>query len=202
MFVNSPGHQIESIHRSFFEESAKNSVFLHVAVKVLRRQLPRINKDKSFRSRLRFYSTFARIFKYNVRVILSIASFLSTLLLRQGIESNPGPNPLATRDGEVVVTTQNCRGLTDPLKLTSLLRKAYCTPRQARILCLQETHHLNQFILDNQFQGRSVVDNGERASKGTAILVPTGFTICMSKISGNGRWAMVAIKDQSDQSNS
>ena len=41
------------------------------------------------------------------------------------------------------------------------------------------------------------MDDGERAQRGTAILVPDSFRICMSRISGTGRWAMAAIVDES-----
>ena len=219
--VNTPGLRFNSIHRSFFEESSRNSVFLHVAVASLhRQQLTSINKtDKSFRtqnssnsclilqcisrshSRSRSHITSCCLTRLT-RLTLSLLICLGLLLTRQGVEPNPGPKAqgsLNSGDG-VVVTTQNCRGLTDSLKLSALLKKAYEKPNPAKILCLQETHCINRYILDNQFQGNCVIDNGDRASKGTAILVPTPLTICMSRISGSGRWALAAIKNQLDLS--
>ena len=137
-------------------------------------------------------------------LLLSLANHLKALLVKQGIEPNPGPQitgqlNLQTSSGSrqnLLVTSQNCRGLTDPVKFISLIRKAHDRPNISKILCLQETHQLNRFALDNHFQGSAVVDNGERDSKGTAILVPSQFDICMSRVSGIGRWSLAAVKDR------
>ena len=204
MSENGSGSQNVFIHPSFFDNSSLNHVFLCFVVESLHRQLNRINKtDKSLSSFDSFYKLSGR--KYVKPILqhgssLSILIFLSLLLLTQGIESNPGPfhaysSATKSRAG-ITITTQNCRGLTDPAKLISLLRKAYSNPKQGNILCLQETHQLNRFALDNHFKGDSVVDNGERDQRGTAILVSEQFKICMSRISGDGRWALAAIRDQ------
>ena len=137
-------------------------------------------------------------------LLLSLANHLKALLVKQGIEPNPGPQitgqlNLQTSSGSrqnLLVTSQNCRGLTDPVKFISLIRKAHDRPNISKILCLQETHQLNRFALDNHFQGSAVVDNGERDSKGTAMLVPSQFEICMSRVSGIGRWSLAAVKDR------
>ena len=219
MSVNGLRTQRSFIHRSFFEESAKFSVFLHAAVISPRqcRQLTSINKPaKFFRAHKfpklpesfssdRFLSSQGHVGCKRdslTCVPLSVLIFFGLLLVIQGVERNPGPNaPNSTYGEGVVVTTQNCRGLTDSLKLIALLKKAYEKPESAKIMCLQETHCINRFIVDNHFQGICVADNGERASKGTAILVPNPLTVCMSKISGNGRWALAAIKNQLDLTN-
>ena len=192
MSVNSVRSSRGIIHSSFFDESSKNCIFLHVAFgSRLQRQLIKHNKtDKSSSSKvlsLKFaYNIVSHVFKFGHNYVL--ATFFALLLIRQGIEPNPGPS-------SVTVTSQNCRGLTDPNKLISLLRRAYPRSNESRILCLQETHYLNRFALDNHFKGGSVVDNGERGSNGTAILVPEQFDICLSRVSGNGRWALAAIRD-------
>ena len=191
MSVNYSGSRNVFIHRSFFDNLARLSEFQHVLIKPLSRQLSKINKDKFFT-----FSSFVHDFSCAKCLIihcfdLSILTFFGILLLCQGIEPNPGP----PRDG-ITVTTQNCRGLTNPSKLISLLRKAYSSSNHEKILCLQETHYLNRFALDNYFQGSSVVDNGERGQRGTAILVPKQFNVSKSRVSGQGRWALAAINDQ------
>ena len=180
------------IHRSFFVDSVKNCVFLHVSFKAYNRQLThlrlRINKAKS-NSDLFIFSTNVSIKGFRKFKSLSLSIFFALLLVCHGVEPNPGPS-------NTIVVSQNCRGLTDSAKLISVLKKAYDKPNLSKILCLQETHHLNRFALDNHFRGSCVIDNGERAQKGTAILVPDQFTVCLSKVSGRGRWAMAAIKSQ------
>ena len=201
MPVNGSGLQNATIQSFFFEDSVKNSLFLHVSIKASIRQLTRteINKDKSI-FLLRISIDNSALGKFKCVINLSLSIFLVSLLLRQGIEPNPGPVDQNSSANDVCATiiSQNCRGLTDPSKVISLLKKAYSRPNQAKILCLQETHHLDRFTLDNHFQGSCVVDNGERDRKGTAILVPEQFTICLSRISGRGRWALAAIKDRAN----
>ena len=207
--MNSASSVIRSIHSSFFEDSVKKCSFLHCVVKSLRkRQLTSTNKaDKSLfpdnfytfdpvaDACLRF---FGRLVGCGRSSSVSLANYLKDLLVSQGIEPNPGPNSraLSSCNRNLLLISQNCRGLIDPVKFISLLRKAYDKPNSPRILCLQETHQLNRFALDNHFHGSAVVDNGDRDSRGTAILVPAQFDICMSRVSGNGRWSLAAIKDR------
>ena len=126
----------------------------------------------------------------------SLLTFYLKLLLSLGIEPNPGPQTPDSRSKTTVIS-QNCRGLTDPANLIALLRKAYDNPNLGTILCLQETHCISRFALDNHFQGKFVIDNGERDQRGTAILIPAHLEISTSRISGTGRWSLAAVKDPS-----
>ena len=212
MSVNCSRSSIECIHSSFFDDSRLKSVFLHGVVRALcQQQLTQINKSDKSPSQSNF-CTVLTIKSLQLLLIrcrsLSIAVLFGLLLLRQGIESNPGPFPdpnaatfkSSTYDGNrngSSIITQNCRGLTEPAKLTALLKKSFGNPNHAKVLCLQETHQINRFALDNHHRGESVVDNGERGQRGTAILVSEHFKIHLSRTSGNGRWAIAAISDKS-----
>ena len=210
MFVNSSRSHQSSIHRSFFEDSSNFRVFLHFAFgRRLRRQLTCQQKADKSSSPFNLSSSswlsiaIAKISCSKLGLTLSVVIFLALLLIWQGIEPNPGPQRPDARSGtaasvsvsSLVLTTQNCRGLTNPSKLISIIRKAYGSPNSSRVLCLQETHQINRFALDNHFKGTAVIDNGERAQRGTAILVPEGLSIGLSRVSGEGRWSLAAIKD-------
>jgi exonuclease III len=114
---------------------------------------------------------------------------IAALLLIGGIEPNPGH----TDNGHAnyCIITQNCRGLTDKKKATNLLRKLQLGS-QCKIACLQETHVIDPFVVQNFASGRIVLDNGERNQRGTAIVIPSQFSVTHSKVSGVGRWALAA----------
>jgi len=61
-----------------------------------------------------------------------------------------------------------------------------------KVACLQETHFIDTFVISNFHDGNSVIDNGERNQRGTAILLSNQLTLTHSKTSGFGRWAMAA----------
>ena len=196
----------EVIDQRFFALSISFLHFLFVefeSQKSLGRQLTwNVNKDKSiiFKSRF-FLNKFRRsqfltyhvtslydLVKVLIKKSKSQAAQIWNSLIRQGIEPNPGPG--------LTVTSQNCRGLSDPKKLLRILNLLDKSTKidGKNIVCLQETHVLDSFTLDNHYTGSAVIDNGERNQKGTAILVPTGCRVRSSKISGNGRWAMAFVE--------
>ena len=126
------------------------------------------------------------------------ATLIATLLLRGGVEQNPGPI-----NKEFRLLSQNCRGLTDRKKLIRLLRQVYPNSRGSRgsssltIACLQETHKVDRFAIANCFKGQAVIDDGERNQRGACILVPESFEVCSSHTSGFGRWAIAVVKPKS-----
>ena len=106
-----------------------------------------------------------------ILVLLAVLVGLAILLIRAGIELNPGPG---TDYPDFRVISQNCRGLTDCRKTCRLVKKlsASNAGHSPAIACLQETHCINRFALDNLFKGTYVVDDGERNQKGVSILIP------------------------------
>ena len=103
-----------------------------------------------------------------ILVSLAVLIALAILLIRAGVELNPGP---ITVYPDFRVISQNCRGLTDCRKTCRLMKKlsASGTGHSPAIACLQETHCINRFALDNLYKGTYVVDDGERNQKGVSI---------------------------------
>ena len=176
----------EVIDQRFFALSISFLHFLFVEFerqKALGRQPPwNVNKDKSIIFKARFFLNKLRrsqVLTYHVTSLYDLVKVLIkksksqaariwNSLIRQGIEPNPGPG--------LTVTSQNCRGLSDPKKLLRILNLLDKSTKidGKNIVCLQETHVLDSFTLDNHYAGSAVIDNGERNQKGTAILVPAG----------------------------
>ena len=118
------------------------------------------------------------------------------LLLRAGIEPNPGPD-LTANFPEFSVISQNCRGLTNCKKVCRMVKKLNSSKAPLTVACLQETHCINKFALNNLYKGSYVVDDGDRNQRGVSILIPEGLELCESRTSGLGRWAIAAIKPTS-----
>ena len=176
-------------------------------------------KDKStaFRCRISFCNN-ANFRKNVVLIVITLAlmlllrlvslivlprSLITALLFIAGLELNPGPGSHA--GGKFGVLSQNCRGLTDRSKLIRLLRKIYPCRLSSNnnndvIACLQETHRIDKFAVDNMFDGSIVNDEGERNQRGVCILVPESYEVVQSNVSGNGRWAIAIIRQKASQS--
>ena len=126
-----------------------------------------VNKAKSFLFKPKFFIRKASYFIkccinrilncilntiFSIKLLKSQRDLNRTLLVRAGVERNPGPQ---RGDGIVFeqgfkVISQNCRGLTNRANAISILRKLYGNVRarstqQHRIACLQETHCIDQF---------------------------------------------------------
>ena len=115
--------------------------------------------------------------------------------MRGGVELNPGPRDELTFEFGLV--SQNCRGLTDQRKLANILRSLYAfkgrSENKVRIACLQETHQIDGFTANLWFIGKVLSDDGERNQRGVCILIPEGFELRQSKVSGMGRWAIAVV---------
>ena len=169
-----------------------------------RRQLTlrsNVNKRKA-KSNLsvcnRFWNCFKRIasvFYLPVTYVYNV--IIDILLILGGIEQNPGPAPQAGSSGPSILS-QNWRGVTDRKKLLRILKKIYPSRQSSGkvIACLQETHCIDQFSIDNCFNGQAIVDNGQRNQKGVCILVPDSYEVCSSTVSGIGRWAIGVVKSK------
>ena len=125
--VNGARAQGSSIHWSYFSDSVEKCIFLHDAARVLIwRQLTTSTKSTTADKSFNFWrcSSCLRLFRIIFKHGPSLATFFFLLLVCLGVEPNPGPRHLSSdarreldsRSG-FFVTTQNCRGLTDPVKL-------------------------------------------------------------------------------------
>ena len=212
--VNVSRSSIRGPDWSIVENGAKIGQFFAVEGSVSLRQLTpqrssRSKNNKKDKSN-RFYSSLKSVLNFCLKCIWGVVSILMftkayigllirSLLLRGGIEPNPGPDPVRELYGFQLIS-QNCRGLTDKKKLARLLRNIFPVSKRGinkfMIACLQETHQIDSFTANLWFRGVLVTDNGERNQKGVAILVPDGLEVCQTKVSGVGRWAIAVLKQK------
>ena len=131
-----------------------------------------------------------------ILLVLSVLLGLVILLIRSGIEMNPGPIIPSISLPDFRIISQNCRGLTECRKATRLLQSLSSKKSKPApvIACLQETHCINKFALNNLFKGSRVIDDGDRNQRGVAILIPEEFSLCQSVTSGVGRWAVASLQ--------
>ena len=61
-------------------------------------------------------------------------------------------------------------------------------------MCLQETHAMNQLVLNNRFHGSVVTDECSTGQLGTVILVDKSLDVVAQLGSGSWRLAIVAVK--------
>ena len=204
---------IRGLDRSFIENGVIKSLFFGVEASSRRRsqltlQRPgrrNVNKakSKSFSFEYNVISSCFWWFSYYL-IEFGLANIVRSCLeirlalLRGGIESNPGPE-IGKDLTDFQLLSQNCRGLTDRKKMAKVLRKVYPMYQKGAnrtIACFQETHQMDKFTLNLCFRGVSVLDNGERNQKGVGILIPESFELCLSKVSGVGRWAIAVTKNK------
>jgi exonuclease III len=98
---------------------------------------------------------------------------MKILLIRSGVESNPGPK------NELKIVSHNVRGLTTGRnKLRSILSLYKSNDNISNlVLCLQETHVLNARELNCLWKGETIVNNGTRSSCGVAILMSDNWSV-------------------------
>ena len=223
--MNVPRSSIRGLDRVVLEDGAKKGLFFAYEgsrrwsqLTPQRRCWQNVNKRKA-KSKLNFRisNIFLAVYLYfwwllshespcigSLLVVVNVIciKFIRLLLLRGGIEPNPGPENDKNSNGFSLLS-QNCRGLTDKKKLAKLLKSIYPLSRRLlnkfTIACLQETHLMDRFTTSIWHRGEIVVDNGERNQKGVCILLPDSYQLCYSKISGLGRWAIAAFQDFQNQ---
>ena len=214
--VNSARSSISGLDQTAVDNASKIGLFFAWEWRRTIRQLTRCKqrKDKSIsKSSSQFFRSLKSFFKhFGDGKCISLLGFLlliRILLLRGGIESNPGPAIASSAVGASPlggfrVLSQNCRGLSERKKLIRILQKIYPSRRStnATIACLQETHCVDRFAIDNYFRGKAIVNDGERNQRGVCILVPDSFEVCSSIACGAGRWIIVTVRQNCSQSNS
>jgi exonuclease III len=106
------------------------------------------------------------------------------LLLREGIEANPGPSD------ELIVRSFNVRGLTtSKVKTRTLIRDAKrLTKSKLGIVCLQETHAPNKKHIENLWADKCLLNNGDKNRNGVAILLSGNWSIEDVVMDNDGRY--------------
>ena len=100
----------------------------------------------------------------------------SDLLLANDVESNPGPRNDAP-ETELILVTQNCRGISEDRKLKHLLNNCYKLGRDTKnyVIALQETMITNDNKIRYGWRGTHVFTPGSGHGRGCLTLLPTHF---------------------------
>ena len=125
------------------------------------------DSNKSIAKRL--YEMFDR--SKNTRKIIN-PFVIGMLLIRSGnVERNPGPS-----NGDVMLISQNCRGLKCKDKLKQLLCRLNKIGSSSKIIALQETH-LESSYLKYSWSGNSAITSSLGAKGGIITLVSGNINI-------------------------
>jgi len=122
-------------------------------------------------------------------------SLIRILLAIGNVEINPGPTAQEPLN-RFSFTTLNCRGLTDNVKMLksiAKLKKYADKIKGTSIFLLQETHDVNEFLLEGCWRGKIVNAKGSRAQRGVITLIPDNIPIERSLVDPNGRYAITEI---------
>ena len=139
-----------------------------------------------FNERLKIYLGYRTIFR-NVKY-LSLR-LINLLLLRAGIESNPGPNIDALK-----IITVNCNGLTNDLRLMQAIGRLKNNIRHcSSVIFLQETHNANLILLENLWQGNVNVAVGTGGSRGVITLTTSDIVVKSFESDLEGRYIFTTI---------
>ena len=139
-----------------------------------------------FNERLKIYLGYRTIFR-NVKY-LSLR-LINLLLLRAGIESNPGPNIDALK-----IITVNCNGLTNDLRLMQAIGRLKNNIRHcSSVIFLQETHNANLILLENLWQGNVNVAVGTGGSRGVITLTTSDIVVKSFESDPEGRYIFTTI---------
>ena len=139
-----------------------------------------------FNERLKIYLGYRTIFR-NVKY-LSLR-LINLLLLRAGIESNPGPNIDALK-----IITVNCNGLTNDLRLMQAIGRLKNNIRHcSSVIFLQETHNANLMLLENLWQGNVNVAVGTGGSRGVITLTTSDIVVKSFESDPEGRYIFTTI---------
>ena len=117
------------------------------------------------------YWSIKGVFNENGDRMLPISRSMTLLeirirLLREGIESNPGPEPETLK-----IITVNCNGLTSDQRLLQAIGKIKRNIKlKDAIIFLQETHNANLELIENLWQGNVNIAAGTGGSRGVITL--------------------------------
>ncbi len=116
---------------------------------------------------------------------------VSIKLLRENIESNPGP--------QLEVLTFNCNGLGNQLKLKRLIQKIQPMIEKGAIVFLQETHIVNTEYLSLIYRHKFVSNFKKTNSAGVITLFNKDYEIQQKNEECEGRNAIVIIRNDTSK---
>ena len=108
---------------------------------------------------------------------------ISTLLLRGGVEPNPGPEI-----NDLVIVTINCNGLSGEGRLLQTIGRIKKRIKQRNaIIFLQETHNANILLLESTWTGSVNVAMGSGGSRGVITLCTKDLSVPAYEADSEGR---------------
>ena len=110
-------------------------------------------------------------------------------LLREGIESNPGPESETLK-----IITVNCNGLTSDQRLLQAIGKIKRNIKlKDAIIFLQETHNANLELIENLWQGNVNIAAGTGGSRGVITLSTKNLKVISFQSDSEGRFLFKSI---------
>jgi exonuclease III len=132
-----------------------------------------------------------RIGLFQVLNALVRGIMLKILLVRQNVERNPGEKKV-----NFTVTTVNCNGLGNKVKLQEVLRVSHEIVKKNGIVFLQETHLTDESYLKQYWKNKYENNGYKTNSAGVTILYPNDFKNIYTFKSNNGRYIITVLESE------
>ncbi len=119
-----------------------------------------------------------------------------TLLLRGGIESNPGPQ---SQTNLMDILTFNCNGLGDPRKMKRVIEKSSKITNKGGMVMLQETHIVKEDSISLLYKGPFSLNGYKTNSAGVITLLGPEYVILFSHKDEKGRQLHLVVQKGDDK---
>ena len=114
-------------------------------------------------------------------------------LVRQGVESNPGPTHV-DKKFNLKLRTYNCNGLGNHDKMRRLFTKARSEVNKGGIILLRETHIVDETLIKMYWNMNYVTSCVSTQSAGVQTLYDNSFVCLESHIDNSGRMAIAVLE--------
>jgi exonuclease III len=122
-------------------------------------------------------------------------TFNEDRLTRQGVHPNPGPTGNTVECQPLKIITYNCRGLRNINKLKRLLLKLDKLITKGAVVALQETHLIDEKILNTLWRHKYILNCKSTDQKGVALLFSEKYEISKQYIDEEERLIVVNLKN-------
>jgi len=126
----------------------------------------------------------------NCRIGKGYSKFLKIKLCRGGIHPNPGP-----ARSNLSFTTFNCRGLKEIGKFRRLMSKINQLLDQGRVVALQETHRLDDRLIQNYCKHKYVRNCEEENKAGVILFFNNNFELNRKITDEQSRYIIAVIEN-------
>jgi hypothetical protein len=190
--------------RQFFYVPHKGST--KTAWRLEKKKQVLIEKVSPFHANSNFYTIFFSLIRHLVSNLLHlkcgsmnrlISWIFRFFLIRNGIHPNPGPNPSSVKPNKFAITTFNVRGTAQRGKLRTVLSTFRPLVKKGHIVCLQETHFIDNNYFDKVWQLGKIVANGTGRSCGVIMLYNNELWDCINEECDlDGRYTVATLQDK------